>query len=176
MKAFSWVLPHITMFLMAMAVLTALVVRPTDAFAQSSQRYTISAQALSLAPNAGGQQAYSLALATNSWEAGAFSNQYITAGNKPLTGATFNVRFPICDDACWWQFFVQAGGGISNGGPLTEITWGTVIPLLPIWLPTQAPRFVPALRLDITSQQIYILPLRAVTWSYPLWAGVAVAF
>lgn len=141
----------------------------------ASSRYTVTAQYLSLAPNAGGQLAYGLRLATNNWEAGLFSNQYITAGNLPYSGGTYDWRFPICDDSCWWQFFVQGGGGLSNAGPLAEITWGTVLPLLPLWLPTSAPKFVPALRLDVTSQMIFIR-YRAVTWSYPLWAGVSVAF
>lgn len=151
------------------------------AFAESGvafaadKKYTVSAQGMALAPNAGGQQAYTLKLATNDWEAGVFSNQYILAGNMPLTGATYDLRFPICDDSCWWQFFAQTGVGLSNGGPIAEITWGTVIPLLPLWLPTSAPRYVPALRLDVTTQMIFIR-YRAVTWSYPLWAGISISF
>ncbi len=141
----------------------------------ADRKYTVSAQALALAPNAGGQEAYTLRLATNEWEGGVFSNQYILAGDKPLTGAFYDLRFPICDDSCFWQFFVQTGAGLSNGGPLAQITWGTVIPLLPIWLPFSAPRYVPSLRLDITTQMIFIR-YRAVTWSYPLWAGISVAF
>jgi len=140
-----------------------------------STRYTVTVQGLSLAPNAGGQDAYSLRLATNDWEAGLFSNQYITAGNYPLTGGTYDWRFPICDDSCWMQFFAQFGGGASNAGPIAEVTWGSIIPLLPLWLPTSAPRFVPALRVDITTQLIFIR-YRIVTWSYPLWAGLSVGF
>ena len=147
----------------------------TSTSSGSSKRYTVTAQYMSLAPNAGGQVAYGLKLATNDWEAGMFSNQYIYAGSLPYSGATFDWRFPICDDSCWWQVFVQGGGGFSNAGPLTEITWGTVIPALPLWLPTAAPKYWPALRIDVTTQMIYIR-YRAVTWSYPLWAGVSVAF
>jgi hypothetical protein len=141
----------------------------------ADDKYTVSAQAMALAPNAGGQEAYTLRLATNDWEAGAFSNQYIVAGDQPLTGVFYDLRYPICDDSCWWQFFAQTGVGISNGGPLAQITWGTVLPLLPLWLPTSSPRYLPALRLDITTQMIFIR-YRGVTWSYPLWAGISIAF
>ncbi len=134
--------------------------------AAAAGRYTVSAQGVALAPNAGGQEAYSLRLATNSWEVGAFSNQYIVTGKYPLTGAFYDRRFPICDDTCWWQFFVQTGGGLSTGGPFAQITWGTIVPSI---------RFVPALRLDISTQMIFIR-YRGVTWSYPLWAGISVSF
>ncbi len=146
----------------------------TPALAAKSS-YTLSAQYESLAPNAGGQIAYGLRLATNNWEAGLFSNQYLTAGGVPLTGMVFDRRFPICDDSCWWQFFVQVGAGGSNAGPIAEVTWATIIPLIPIWLPTSAPRFVPALRLDITSHMIFVR-YRGIAWSYPLWLGVSVPF
>lgn len=155
--------------LLILVLATASMARGADT------KYTVSAQAMAFAPNAGGQEAYTLRLATNEWEAGAFSNQYILAGNAPLTGAFVDWRFPICDDSCWWQFFAQTGVGLSNGGPLAQITWGTVIPLLPLWLPTSSPRYLPALRLDITTQMIFIR-YRGVTWSYPLWAGISVAF
>ena len=154
--------------------LILLVLYASAAYAADT-KYTVTAQALALAPNAGGQEAYTLRVATNDWEVGAFSNQYILAGDYPLTGAFYDLRFPICDDSCWWQFFAQTGVGVSNGGPLAQITWGTVIPLVPLWLPFAAPRYLPALRLDFTTQMIFIR-YRAVTWSYPLWAGVSVSF
>lgn len=138
-------------------------------------RYAVTAQAKALAPNAGGQDAYSLRVGTNNWEVGAFANKYITAGGVPLIGSTFDWRLPICDDSCFWQFFAQAGGGLSTGGPLAEITWGTMIPLAPLWLPVRAPRFLPQFRLDFTSQFIFVR-YRAVTWSYPLWAGISFPF
>ncbi len=141
----------------------------------ADDRTTVTGQFLALAPNAGGQEAYSLRVARDSWEAGVFSNQYLLAGDKPLTGAVIDYRLPICDTSCFWQFFVQGGGGISNGGPVAEITWGSIIPLLPLWLPTSAPRYVPALRLDITTQFVFVR-YRAVTWSYPLWVGVSISF
>jgi|LauGreDrversion4_2_1035121.scaffolds.fasta_scaffold03271_9 hypothetical protein len=141
----------------------------------AKSRYTLSAQYESLAPNAGGQIAYGLRLAKSNWEAGIFSNQYLTAGGVPVTGVVFDRRFPICDESCWWQFFVQIGAGGSNAGPIAEVTWATIMPLLPIWLPTSAPRFVPALRLDITSHMIFVR-YRGIAWSYPLWLGVSVPF
>lgn len=141
----------------------------------AENRYTLTAQYESLAPNAGGQIAYGLRLANNNWEGGIFSNQYLTAGGLPLSGAVFDRRFAICDDSCWWQFFVQVGGGFSNAGPLAEVTWATIIPLLPIWLPTSAPKYYPALRIDITSHIIFSR-YRGIAWSYPLWVGVSIPF
>jgi hypothetical protein len=145
------------------------------ALGAGSERYTATAQVGAFAPNAGGQEAYTMRLSTNRWEAGVFSNQYLLAGDHPLTGAFYDWRFPICDDSCFWQFFVQAGGGVSTGGPIAQATWGTVIPLLPIWLPRRAPSYVPALRLDMTTQMIFIR-YRGVTWSYPLWVGISIPF
>jgi hypothetical protein len=55
------------------------------------------------------------------------------------------------------------------------MSWGTVIPLLPLWLPTRAPPYYPALRVDFTTQMI-LIRWRAVTWSYPLWVGISVPF
>jgi len=141
----------------------------------ADDRTTVTTQFLALAPNAGGQDAYSLRVARDSWEAGVFSNQYLLAGDKPLTGAVLDWRFPICDTDCFWQFFVQGGGGMSNGGPVAEITWGSIIPIAPLWLPTSAPKYLPAIRLDITTQFVFVR-YRAVTWSYPLWAGVSISF
>ena len=138
-------------------------------------RYELTIQGKALAPNAGGQDSYSLKLATNDWEVGGFVNQYITAGGKPMVGGTFDYRFPICDDTCFWQFFAEAGGGASTGGPMADITWGTMIPLVPLWLPMSAPRYLPQLRIDFTTQFIFIR-WRAVTWSYPLWAGITIPF
>lgn len=138
-------------------------------------RYTATTQIGAFAPNAGGQTAYSLRLAQHNWEAGVFSNQYVIAGDYPLTGGSLDWRFPICDTECFWQFFVQVGGGLTNGGPLAEVTWGMIIPALPIWLPTSAPKYIPQLRIDITTQLIFIR-YRAVTWSYPLWIGLSVPF
>jgi hypothetical protein len=155
-----------------LALLLCLFAVPARA---ADTRYNLTAQGKALAPNAGGQDAYALRLGTNNWEVAGFVNQYITAGGVPLIGGTFDFRLPVCDDSCFWQFFAQAGGGISTGGPLAEITWGTQIPLLPLWLPTRAPPYVPQLRIDFTSQFIFIR-YRAVTWSYPLWAGISIPF
>lgn len=135
----------------------------------------ISAQYGALAPNAGGQLAYTLKYQSNRWEYALFSNQYLLAGDYPLSGATAAYQFPVCEKECWFDFYINTGAGASNGGPIAEVTWGAKIPLLPIWLPTQAPRYVPALRLDFTTQMIFV-QWRGVTWSYPLWAGISVPF
>lgn len=149
------------------------------AFAQPAmaevKRYHASVQLGALAPNAGGQPAYSLKIATNDWEIGAFSNQYLMAGSWPMTGVTYAWRFPVCDDTCFWQAFLQLGGGASNAGPILETTWAAILPLLPIWLPFAAPKYYPALRLDFTTQMI-LIQWRGVTWSYPLWLGITFAF
>lgn len=114
-------------------------------------------------------------LATNDWEVGGFANRYITAAGRPLIGGTYSLRFPVCDDSCFWQFFAQFGAGLSTGGPLLDLTWGTNLPLIPLWLPFRAPPYLPQLRLDFTTQIIFI-QWRAVTWSYPLWVGVSFPF
>ena len=138
--------------------------------------YAVTAQTLALAPNAGGQQAYALRLGTDHWEARRLQ-QPLPLRRQPCRSPArvFDFRFPICDHTCFWQFFVQAGGGLSNAGPLAELTWGTMIPLLPVWLPVPRFNYVPALRLDITTHMIAIRQ-RIVTWSYPLWVGVSVPF
>lgn len=135
--------------------------------------YQVAVQTKSLAPNAGGQDIYSLKISKENLEVSIFSNQNITAGNMPFSGATISKRFSICNDQCFWQFFIQLGAGGSNGGPISEMTWGTIIPFLPLWLPFSAPKFVPALRIDITTQIAYIR-WRAVTWTYPFWVGISV--
>ena len=143
--------------------------------AATDDRYTVTSQVGAFAPNAGGQEAYTLRLGRDRWEAGVFSNQYVMAGAYPLSGAFYDWRFPVCGVECFWQFFVQLGGGVSNGGPLAQVTWGTMIPALPLWLPRSAPRYIPQIRIDITTQMIF-LRHRAVTWSYPLWLGLSVPF
>lgn len=141
-------------------------------YAQGTGRIQIASQFMSFAPNAGGQEIYGLRMAKDVWETSLFSNQSISAGNLPYSGVLLHRRFSICDDRCFWQFYVAGGVGGSNGGPVTEFTWTTVIPLLPIWLPFKAPSFFPALRLDITTQLVYIR-WRAVTWNYPFWVGIS---
>ena len=153
-------------------VFVAVAVTPNVA---ASVDYTVSSQVGALAPNAGGQLAYSFRLATKNWEVGTFSNQYLLAGDLPLSGLTADWRFAICDSSCFWQAYLQLGAGFSNGGPLAQVTWSALFPLIPVWLPIETMKYVPALRIDITTQMIAIRH-RAVTWSYPLWIGVAVPF
>lgn len=141
----------------------------------ASDRYHLAVLGRSLAPNAGGQEAYSLKLATNDWELSTFLNNYLVVGSLPMMGVNYDWRFPICDDRCFWQFYFAAGGGISNAGPIIDLTWSAIIPILPMWLPTRAPPYYPALRIDFTTQ-IILIQWRGVTWSYPLWVGISLPF
>ena len=161
---------------MLLVSLTAAVLSAAQhSYGANKDQWTLTTQGAALAPNAGGQVAYTLKLYDGTYEYGGFSNQYLLAGDLPLSGITASKRFHVCDDSCWWKFFVQTGAGLSNGGPLAQISWGTMIPLAPIWLPMSAPRYYPALRIDMTTQFIFI-QYRAVTWSYPLWVGISVPF
>ena len=117
---------------------------------------TYSLQLHALAPNAGGQEAYALRRATNSWELELFVNTYLRTGEYPLAGIIYNKRFAICDDSCFWQFYVQAGAGLSTAGPIIEFLWGTNF----LWI----------IRLDIATQ-VLANPNRLIFWSYPLWIG-----
>jgi hypothetical protein len=143
--------------------------------ANKKDRYTVTGQFLSLAPNAGGQTAYRLEVHNNDHAFYGFNNRALLVGNTTLFGAGYDHRLPVCDESCFWQFFVQLGGGLTNGGGFAQVAWGTMIPLIPIWLPVDAPRFIPMLRVDITTQ-FYATTKRVVTWSYPLWVGISLAF
>jgi hypothetical protein len=134
---------------------------------------SISFQDRALAPNAGGQTAYSLKLAYGSMEYGAFANEYLRAGDYPLSGITVDYRLALCEKDCWGNFYAQAGVGGSTGGPLASLTWSLQIPLVPIWLPMAAPKYLPQLRVDFTTHFIFV-QYRAVTWSYPLWLGITI--
>jgi len=135
----------------------------------------LSAKAIAFAPNAGGQEAYTLAYENKNREYFLFANKSLSAGEKPLIGGGYSFRFPICDENCFWQFYVQLGGGLSTGGPFGEVLWGAMIPIVPIWLPMKAPKYVPNLRIDFANQ-FYASKHRAITWSYPLWLGISIPF
>lgn len=120
---------------------------------------TYSAQFAAFAPNAGGQTAFSARRATDNHEWSLFANNYLTTGAVPLTGITYDLRFPICDQHCFWQFYVQTGVGISTAGPMVELLWGTIL----LW----------TMRLDFTTQ-MYVIPNRMIIWSYPLWVGISI--
>ena len=136
---------------------------------------SISYQNWALAPNAGGQNAHALRLVKDDIEYGAFVNEYLRAGDHPLMGVTMDWRYGMCTSDCWMNFYAQPGIGASIGGPLAQITWSTQIPILPLWLPVQSPAYLPQLRIDFTTQFIFVR-YRAVTWSYPLWWGITVPF
>jgi hypothetical protein len=162
-------------FLMYLALTISAGMSAHPAWAAKKSFSEVSVHALSLAPNAGGQEAYRLEgyQKPHAWHA--FYNRALMVYDLPLMGVGYNYRMSICNESCFWRFFTQAGGGISNAGPYGEISWGTIIPMLPLWLPTSAPRYIPSLRIDITSQ-FYIAKTRIITWSYPIWAGVSLAF
>jgi hypothetical protein len=126
---------------------------------RAAEDITYSLQVAALAPNAGGQQVYALRRATDKNEWFLFSNSYLETGKYPLTGVGYNWRFPICDQECFWQFYVEVGGGISTAGPMAEIIWGMNL----LWVT----------RLDIGTH-FYVTQNRIITWSYPLWAGISV--
>ncbi len=134
---------------------------------------SISIQDRALAPNAGGQTAYSLKLAYGEIEYGAFANEYLRAGEHPLSGLTAEYRLGLCQKDCWGNLYAQIGVGGSTGGPLATMTWSAQIPLLPIWLPYSAPAYLPQLRIDFSTHFIFVR-YRAVTWSYPLWLGITI--
>ena len=119
---------------------------------------TYSLQALAFAPNAGGQQAYALRRATDKSEWTLFANYYLQTAGGPLMGGGYDLRMPVCDQRCFWQFYAQIGGGVSTIGPYVEVLWGTNL----FWI----------LRLDIATH-FYITAARAIFWSYPLWAGLS---
>lgn len=125
------------------------------------------------APNAGGQESHSLKLLYDNVEYSIFVNEYIRAGEYPLSGVTMEWVSPICDKECWGNLFLQYGVGASMGGPIANLTWSFQLPILPIWLPMSAPKYVPQIRLDFTSQFIFVR-YRAVSWSYPLWLGLSI--
>lgn len=156
-------------------ILMLILMTPQKVFAARKSFNEISIHGLSLAPNAGGQEAYRLEWFEKPHGWHTFYNKALVVSELPLMGAGYTYRMSACDESCFWRFFAQAGGGLSNGGPYGELSWGTIIPLLPLWLPVSAPKFVPSLRLDITSQ-FYLAKNRIITWSYPIWAGVSVAF
>lgn len=137
-------------------------------------QYTLYAASGALAPNAGGQDVYSLRLYHNEGEFHGFMNRTLTAGGAPLYGAGYDLTFNACEE-CFWRPFVQAGAGICTAGPYLELDWGFAIPILPIWLPMSAPRFVPQIRVDFATHVIQTTS-RAITWSYPLWIGLGIPF
>lgn len=136
--------------------------------------YTLYGASGALAPNAGGQDTYSLRLYHDEREYHAFMNRTLMAGGMPLYGAGYDFTFNACEE-CFWRFFVQTGVGISTAGPYLELDWGFAVPILPLWLPIAPPRFVPQFRIDFATHVIQTTS-RAITWSYPLWIGIGIPF
>ncbi len=174
----TYLLGHIGIYLSA--TLWSLCFLESASFGESSgsantTNHAISVHALALAPNAGGQKAYRLEWYHSHHALSVFDNKALLVGGTTLKGLGYSYRLPVCDADCFWQFFSQVGGGLSNAGAYGEISWGMIIPLLPIWLPTTAPRYIPAFRIDVASQ-FYFGRQRIISWSYPLWAGMTVSF
>ncbi len=161
--------------MLKLILLLGIILPPRAYGAGKNDRYTISGQGLALAPNAGGQKAYRIEVHRSGHAVYGYNNRSLLVENATLFGAGYDYRLPVCDESCFWQFFVQVGGGLTNAGGFAEATWGTMIPLLPVWLPTRAPRMIPMLRVDITSQ-FFATRERVITWSYPLWIGLSFAF
>ena len=146
-----------------------------SAFAKPAEVDSVSARFFAFAPNAGGQDVYSVSYLRKNIEYSLFANQSLSAGSYPLTGATVSYRFYALDYSNFWQFYVQGGAGLSTGGPLGEILWGVTIPMIPLWLPTASPKYVPQIRIDVANQ-FYVSKTRVITWSVPLWVGFSVPF
>lgn len=127
---------------------------------------SVSLQGMALAPNAGGQESYSIRYFNEKQniEYGLFSTNYlVTDGGFPLTGFGGTYRWNICGEDCFAQAYILTGGGISQIGPYAELTWGTIMS----WVT----------RIDITTQLYFSYSeQRVITWSYPLWVGVSVPF
>lgn len=162
----------ITFFLLILC--ETLLFAGSTAFAVNDKPYTVSASMNALAANAGGQEAYALRIHHDDAEYHVFANRSLSVGGKPLVGAGYDLRFNLCED-CFWRVFIQGGAGLSNAGPYVELDWGMAIPIVPLWLPTHPPRYLPQLRIDFATHLIFS-QLRPNTWSYPLWLGIAVPF
>ena len=123
----------------------------------SAETYTLQLKAHT--SNAGGQQVYGVRRGNDTHEISGFYNQFLLSGGKPIWGGTYHWRFPICGIECFWQFYAQAGIGLSTGGPILEFTWSTTA----FWVA----------RIDFATQ-IFVTRTRLVSWSNPLWIGVSV--
>jgi hypothetical protein len=114
---------------------------PSRVFSKPQEADLISVSKGAFAANAGGQEAYSMRYLHNMIEFQIFANKSLTVGGQPLVGAGFGPRFNGCEE-CFWKPFIQTDAGFSNAGPFVELDWGITIPLLPIWLPVDPPKYV----------------------------------
>ena len=126
-----------------------------------ANKRTISAQGYALAPNAGGQVAYSLRYSPEEkTEYSAFANTSLFVGKVPLSGIIYSKRLTLCE-RCLVSSFAQVGAGASLAGPMLEFDWN----ITPLWL----------LRIDFATH-IYFFRIHGIVWSYPLWLGVSLPF
>jgi hypothetical protein len=127
-----------------------------------STEYSLSVQTAALAPNAGGQEAWSLRFSSgNTREYSVFANNYLRTGKYPLFGGLYSMRFPILGRGSPVQSFAQIGIGASSAGPMAEVLWN----LTPLWL----------LRIDFATH-FYFIPTRVIVWNYPFWIGATLPF
>lgn len=139
------------------ALLLLMALWATPLFGKDGAVYSL--QGMALAPNAGGQQAIALRRATAKSEWTVFANEYLRAGNQPLVGALYGLRFPVMGRSRGLQMIFETGVGVSSVGPMVELLWGTTL----LW----------SVRLDVATH-LYLAKERAILWSYPLWIGVSV--
>ena len=99
-----------SVFLKILIVVLSFISTKTIFAAVKNDGYTVTAQGLSLAPNAGGQKAYRLEVHTKGHAIYGFNNRSLLVENTTLFGAGYDYRLPVCDESCFWQFFVQLGG------------------------------------------------------------------
>ncbi len=147
----------------------------TFAYAEPVEQKWVSMRFKSFTSNAGGQNAYAASYSTQKNEYTVFLNQNLQTGNVPLTGAVYDWRFLSCKTNCMWNFYGNIGGGISTAGPLAEVLVGVMIPVVPVWFSGGPLKYIPYVRLDFGSQ-FYASRYRVITWSYPLWIGLALSF
>jgi hypothetical protein len=138
----------------------------------ADEPFNLSLSSGAFAANAGGQDAYAMRLNHARDEFHLIANRSLEVGGLPLVGGGYDLKFDMCDE-CFWKFFIQTGGGLSNAGPYGELLWGLTVPIIPIWLPTRPPRYLPHLRLDFATHLLFS-QLRPSTWLYPIWLGVGV--
>ena len=135
----------------------------------------ISMRFKSFTSNAGGQNAFAASYSNEKHEYTVFSNQNLQTENYPLTGGIYSWRFLGCEKNCMWNFYGNVGGGISNGGPMAEVLVGVMVPIVPVWFTGGPLKYVPYVRLDF-GNQFFASRHRVITWSYPLWLGLAFSF
>lgn len=125
------------------------------------RRYSL--LAATLAPNVGGQSAFSLLTRAPDWELEGFYNSYLSVGGLGLGGVIMSVRERACltQSCALVETSVSLGGGLATSGPIVQLRWSLV--------------FLSTIRLDVATQAFFSRT-RMVLWSYPVWVGVSMPF